>query len=181
MSKKISNIYIANVEKELPFDGASFDLVILGEVLEHLRDDYNALNNIKKVLKDDGYLIVSLPFYNDWEEGHMRIHSKISGERLLNISGFRVIDYLERPGIYWSNMFNFFNHTLNFLIYLLTKKVIYKQTNKFITFIEWKLGHWQSLCFIRKFSKHFGGYYLCEKDREGLDYLEINKNLYTKN
>lgn len=45
----------------LPFTGASFDAVICSEVLEHITDYHMALNEIRRVLKPDGYLAVSVP------------------------------------------------------------------------------------------------------------------------
>jgi len=42
--------------------GKKFDYVVAFEVLEHLQDPEKALNNIRKMLKDDGTLIFSTPF-----------------------------------------------------------------------------------------------------------------------
>ena len=47
----------------LPFKDAYFDKVICSEVLEHLSDDNQALCELKRVLKDDGTLAISVPTY----------------------------------------------------------------------------------------------------------------------
>ncbi|MFY9074517.1 methyltransferase type 11 [Malaciobacter mytili] len=48
--------------KELPFENNSFDTVILTQVLEHIDNPFKALEEIKRVLKKDGILILSVPF-----------------------------------------------------------------------------------------------------------------------
>lgn len=46
---------------ELPYPDNSFDAVICSEVLEHLSDDAAALKEIRRVLKKNGVLLVSVP------------------------------------------------------------------------------------------------------------------------
>ncbi len=176
---EISPITFCNIEDTLPFPENTFDAVLIGEVLEHLKFDIAALENIKRVLKPAGKLIVSIPFYNDWEDGHMRIHSPISGKRLLELAGFSVENYLERPGFVWFAGFNMTQHGISFLKNFLTGKTAYPWTTMLIGRIEWILGHLIWLRPIRKLSKHFGGYYLCCKSDDLIDHISINKNLYT--
>jgi len=52
--------------KQLPFADASFDTIICSEVLEHIIDYAAFLNEIQRVLKPEGQLIVSVPRY--WPE-----------------------------------------------------------------------------------------------------------------
>src|SRR4030042_592476 len=47
----------------LPFKDASFDKIICSEVLEHIPDDYQAIKELVRVLKDEGTLAVSVPSY----------------------------------------------------------------------------------------------------------------------
>ena len=47
--------------KELPFPDASFDYVLLAEVIEHLKDPYKAIMQINRILKKGGKLILSTP------------------------------------------------------------------------------------------------------------------------
>jgi 2-polyprenyl-3-methyl-5-hydroxy-6-metoxy-1,4-benzoquinol methylase len=46
---------------EIPFDANYFDVVVSFETLEHLTDHQLMLSEIKRVLKDDGILIISTP------------------------------------------------------------------------------------------------------------------------
>ena len=45
----------------LPFADSSFDTIIASEILEHLNDDELALREIKRVLKKDGKLFITVP------------------------------------------------------------------------------------------------------------------------
>lgn len=45
----------------IPFEENTFDYVICAEVLEHVLSPYRALNEINRVLKKDGFLVLSVP------------------------------------------------------------------------------------------------------------------------
>ncbi len=52
---------LSSAEQPFPFRAASFDKVLLLDVLEHLDHRDEALTEIGRVLKDDGQLILSVP------------------------------------------------------------------------------------------------------------------------
>jgi SAM-dependent methyltransferase len=57
--------------KTLPFDSRTFDTVISIQVLEHVRSPQNVLNEMARVAKKDGLVIVSAPFsFRLHEEPH---------------------------------------------------------------------------------------------------------------
>lgn len=57
-----ANVSIVNIEdKNLDFGNIKFDYIVLGDILEHLRDPKSALENLKNLLKDDGKIISSIP------------------------------------------------------------------------------------------------------------------------
>jgi 2-polyprenyl-3-methyl-5-hydroxy-6-metoxy-1,4-benzoquinol methylase len=51
----------ADVEHELPFDAAEFDVVVAGELLEHVRDPRLLLRDVRRVLRPGGRLVGSVP------------------------------------------------------------------------------------------------------------------------
>jgi SAM-dependent methyltransferase len=90
---------LCDTTRGLPFAGRSFEVVLMAEVLEHLIDDAAALAEARRVLRDDGRLVVSVPFYSDEPEYHVRLHSPRTIRRLLNCAGFEPVAYLERGGL----------------------------------------------------------------------------------
>jgi 2-polyprenyl-3-methyl-5-hydroxy-6-metoxy-1,4-benzoquinol methylase len=51
---------------ELPLEPASFDVVLCGDVIEHLRDPGAALARLRPFLKPSGTLVVSTPNIANW-------------------------------------------------------------------------------------------------------------------
>ena len=50
----------------LPFADASFDAVVLGEVIEHVDDDVSALREARRVLRPGGAVALSVPAHPGW-------------------------------------------------------------------------------------------------------------------
>lgn len=48
----------------LPFPDEYFDCVISSEILEHLKDDGKALQELKRVIRKNGILLITVPNYN---------------------------------------------------------------------------------------------------------------------
>ncbi len=76
-------VVLADV-RALPFDDASFDAVVLGEVIEHVPDDVAALTEARRVLRPSGVLALSVPAQPAWfgpsDEwaGHVRRYTRSS-------------------------------------------------------------------------------------------------------
>jgi SAM-dependent methyltransferase len=49
---------------QIPFKDNSFDAVLCNHVLEHVRDDVHAMEEIRRVLKPGGFSILQVPFFN---------------------------------------------------------------------------------------------------------------------
>jgi SAM-dependent methyltransferase len=51
----------ADVEQPLPFDAREFDVVVAGELLEHVRYPTSLLDEVRRVLRPGGRLVGSVP------------------------------------------------------------------------------------------------------------------------
>jgi SAM-dependent methyltransferase len=90
----------------LPFDGHSFDIVLSMGVLEHVQNDLESLNEIRRILKPNGlFFCFFLPFVGSWtqyvvrsrgDNYHDRLYTKRGVRDLLNRSGFKLIDIWHR-------------------------------------------------------------------------------------
>ena len=80
----------------LPFADASFDIVTMFDVLEHLPDDRRALSEVHRVLKPGGRYVWSVPAYqhlwsaHDTALHHFRRYEHDGLRRLLLQSGFGI-------------------------------------------------------------------------------------------
>jgi 2-polyprenyl-3-methyl-5-hydroxy-6-metoxy-1,4-benzoquinol methylase len=60
-------VLVGDVERmELPLEPESFDLVLCGDILEHLRDPEAALARLRPLLKPGGRLVLSTPNVANW-------------------------------------------------------------------------------------------------------------------
>ena len=59
---------------ELPFEEASFDLIVSLDVIEHLEDDLSALRGFRRTIADGGALLVTVPAYQWLWSGHDEIN-----------------------------------------------------------------------------------------------------------
>ncbi len=62
----IDRVYIFDLEKDrLPFTDNYFDVIIAGDVLEHLINPWDVLQKLNNILKVGGYVLISLPNIRD--------------------------------------------------------------------------------------------------------------------
>jgi SAM-dependent methyltransferase len=57
---------LASSASELPFEDASFDGAVLGEVLEHIENDLAALREVARVVRPGGVIAASVPANPAW-------------------------------------------------------------------------------------------------------------------
>ena len=96
--------YVCDFEEEkLPFEDRLFNGVVLLDVIEHLKNPQKILGEIKRVLKHDGWFIISVPNDNFWvfkikgvpqDIRHKGSYSVKSLMKLLKENGFKIEDYL---------------------------------------------------------------------------------------
>ena len=175
----VEGLVLANVEEDLPFPDEHFDAVVISEVLEHLREDVRALDNLARVLRPEGRLIASLPYYNDRSDGHMRIFSPVSARRLFAMGGFRVDECVERPALLNPAPMSPLVHALSLVTWLFTRRTAYGFTNRVIGSFTWRVGRKTWLRPLRRASKTFGAFFCCSKQR-ALDAADLNREIYTE-
>jgi SAM-dependent methyltransferase len=89
--------YIVADGMHLPFKSGSFSHTISSEVLEHLQDDQSALNEMARVMRQEGHLIVTFPhrkFYfgnDDRFVDHYRRYELNDMIERLNLAGLEPI------------------------------------------------------------------------------------------
>ena len=66
---KGTNVDVLASAEHLPFPDAIFDLVLSQEVLEHVRDPFQAMREMKRVLKDSGLIYCQVPFTIGYHPG----------------------------------------------------------------------------------------------------------------
>ncbi len=111
------------------FGDEKFDLIFLLDVLEHVEDDFSALVEIKKRLKDNGKLILTVPAYQflfgkfDVDSFHFRCYNMTSISKLIRQSGLKVN---------FNSYFNFWLFPL-VLISRLIEKLLNKSSGHAVT------------------------------------------------
>jgi ubiquinone/menaquinone biosynthesis C-methylase UbiE len=96
------DVQVHDVSAGLPFPDASFDYVFCIEVLEHVPNPYDTLGEIRRVLKPDGVLVLSVPnpyhvkeilwnlFRIRDRQGHIYSWTRQTMSRLGEMNGFRL-------------------------------------------------------------------------------------------
>ena len=109
-------VKLGNIDNNLPFDDDIFDVVVCSEVIEHLFNPIEALEEIRRVLKPEGSLVLTTPNIayilrriallfgkfpeevkwartsntNEWE--HIRFFTLTSLIKVLEAAGFSCIE-----------------------------------------------------------------------------------------
>lgn len=85
----------------VPFPDGYFDVVISHAILEHVEDDLQALNELKRVCRPGGRVSIEVPqftFYNRWSKRckdptHYREYTKEGVEALVERAGLKIVSY----------------------------------------------------------------------------------------
>lgn len=110
-------VIIRDISEGTEFENDYFDYVFCIEVLEHVRNPYFVLNEIKRILKPGGFLILSVPNPYHFKEilwnlfnvpdktGHIYSWTKQTFKKLIKFCGFEFTamrgTYLI-PGLSWN-------------------------------------------------------------------------------
>jgi 2-polyprenyl-3-methyl-5-hydroxy-6-metoxy-1,4-benzoquinol methylase len=114
----LDKLYIGDVETmEVPYSEKRFDYILFGDVLEHLIDPGNVLSTYASLLKDDGYIIASVPNvkfldillrlvfldefrYDDCgilDRSHLRFFTKSEAIKMFEGANLEVVDVIHIP------------------------------------------------------------------------------------
>jgi 2-polyprenyl-3-methyl-5-hydroxy-6-metoxy-1,4-benzoquinol methylase len=105
LKKETPNYKKASAEK-IPFQTQSFDTIIAGELIEHLKKPELFIKEANRLLKKDGKLIITTPnkesllnkiFHNNETKIHLSLFSYSELENLLKKNNFEVIDFSPMP------------------------------------------------------------------------------------
>lgn len=97
------NFKVGEIEKKLPYKSNFFDVVIMNDVIEHLKKPEQALINIYSVLKKGGILYITTPNLNfirktlfkfaDKKEHHISLFSHLDLLSLLKKNKFTILEH----------------------------------------------------------------------------------------
>jgi len=89
----IKNVKVGSVLR-LPYKDNTFDLICLMDVIEHIKDDKKVIEEMHRVLKPGGLLLMTLPALpfiyskHDSEQGHYRRYTKNDIKKLFKKNRF---------------------------------------------------------------------------------------------
>jgi ubiquinone/menaquinone biosynthesis C-methylase UbiE len=95
-SKEIKNLSLSDVAN-LPYRDNNFDIVLALDVIEHIEDDAQALREIYRVTKHEGYSLIMVPAYmflwglQDEVAKHYRRYTKSTFTSRVKESGFEIV------------------------------------------------------------------------------------------
>lgn len=106
-------VLVGDVESmELPFEAGSFDAVVCGDVIEHLRDPQRFLERLRPLLRTGGRLVLTTPNVANWamrlgllagrwqyrdrgilDRTHTHLFTKKTLEETLERAGYRIVAF----------------------------------------------------------------------------------------
>lgn len=111
-AKKLRRVYELNIESDEISIGKTYDVLFMGDVIEHLANPVYALKKLKKLLKPKGQLIFSMPNITHMsvrlmllrgnieygktgllDETHLHFYNSIEIYRVLNAAGYRIVTF----------------------------------------------------------------------------------------
>lgn len=178
VQRGIPDLVLGDANAPLPFRDNAFDIAIAGEILEHVVEDAACLRELRRVLKPDGKLLVTVPFHQDRYSLHIRIHSPASIRRLLEATGFSVVRLVERGGFINLEripVYVWLKHGVNAFLFLATGGTRYDVWNRLLARVDWWLG--TRVPFVLRHTAYWGGYVLAAKGGRR-DYSMLNREAF---
>lgn len=112
VKERTDEFYLADLNRPLPEEvGAGFDVVVAGDVIEHLVRPAAVLRDVRRMLAPRGQLLLSVPNFGHWyprlrvaagafgydrrgilDETHLRFFTRATLRRLVRQAGFDVLE-----------------------------------------------------------------------------------------
>ena len=127
------HIDIFGIANDLPFKKASFDMILLTQVIEHLEDPQKVFFEVNRVLKQNGVLVISWPFLYPVHEAPRDFfrYTEFRMRYLATQAGFIVKSLVPVSG-FWITFFSFLS------IYIYSKsKIIYLMFLPLLFIFKW--------------------------------------------
>jgi len=116
--KRLNKAIFFDIESyKIPFKNEKFDIIIFGDILEHLRYPEDILKKYSQLLNEDGLIIASIPnvasikvrlklLFGNWnyklggilDKTHLRFFTKKTIKELFENSGYKIIKMDSTPG-----------------------------------------------------------------------------------
>lgn len=161
----IPNLIVQSIEKRTPFADEFFDGAVLNEVLEHLFLDVAALEEVYRVLKKNGTLVITVPYYSnvqDDPEYHVRVHTPKTIQRLLQRCGFEIEEHFCRGFCTRLPQFGTLTRTLIYMSHKLVELVTRVSPDQAVHITNGALGRLEkflgSYSLTIRFQKLFASY-----------------------
>lgn len=120
----------------LPFEPSTFDLVCAFDVIEHIEDDNLALKELKRVLKNEGKFVLTVPAFNFLWSKHDEINHHFRRYTLKNFNHqLQKINLI----IIYQTYFNFYFFLPIAFIRSVKKLIVRKSKNKDTTGSDFEL------------------------------------------
>lgn len=184
--ENVDNFTQQSITEKTSFPDAFFDGIVLAEVIEHLFEDKNALEEIHRILKPEGTLIISVPYFSneqDAPEYHVRVHTQKTIRRLLEYVGFTIEDHFYRGMMVRSPQKNRLTKLLTFgcskgLRLLFGKEKGLSLFQKLWFNFEYFLGTKKLFLPLQKRCVSFGGIMKIKKAIFKKDFLALQKESF---
>ena len=109
--KEIINEDVESIELSKNYENY-FDFIVFADILEHLKEPLLVLQRFKKYLKEDGYVLLSLPNISNWririkflfgsfeyedkgllDNSHIRFFNAKTSKKLILDAGYEIYEY----------------------------------------------------------------------------------------
>ena len=148
-AEKMDEVFVGSVEGDMPgwLLNREFDLVICGDIIEHLVDPWKTLERLRNVISPFGYLLASIPNIRHYsvlkdlviggkfhyvsagllDRTHLRFFTKKEIVELFEDAGYKIISWShsaisERDSLISRMTFGLFDGFLAYQYYILAKK-----------------------------------------------------------